>query len=163
MWLFILLILVPIIEIALFIQIGGAIGLWPSLAIVVITALIGSTLLRRQGLAALANVQGSVAGGQNPMDHLAHGAFIIVAGIVLLTPGFFTDAIGFLLLVPPVRAALIKAGAARMTGNANFQVLTHGGQQPPQRDDTIDADYEILNESDGQGGHSGWTKTPPKT
>ena len=90
MWLLILFIAVPIIEIGLFIQVGGFIGFWPTIAIVILTALLGSTLLRSQGMTALGNLQSSVGAGENPMGHIAHGALILVAGVVLLTPGFFT-------------------------------------------------------------------------
>ena len=86
---FAILVAVPIIEIALFIQVGGAIGMWPTLAIVVLTALAGTILLRSQGLATLNTLQNSVASGQNPMEPIAHGALILIAGVLLLTPGFF--------------------------------------------------------------------------
>jgi len=158
MWLLILFIAVPIIEIALFIQVGGFIGLWPTLAIVVLTAFIGTTLLRSQGMAALGNLQNSVGSGQNPMDHIAHGALILIAGVVLLTPGFFTDAVGLALLVPPVRAALIKAGAARMAGNTNIHVFQNGQQQPKSRDNVVDADFTVVDDENQTPGNSGWTK-----
>ena len=116
MWLFGLLVAVPIIEIALFIEVGGAIGLWPTLLIVVLTALAGSILLRSQGLATLTSLQNSVSAGRNPMEPIAHGALILVAGVLLLTPGFFTDAFGLSLMIPTVRALLIRLGAARMAG-----------------------------------------------
>jgi UPF0716 protein FxsA len=160
MWLLFIFIVVPIIEIALFIQVGDAIGLWPTLATVIITAFIGTQLLRAQGLATLSNLQNSVGAGQNPMDHIAHGAMILVAGVVLLTPGFFTDAIGFALLIPPVRAALIKAGAARMAGNVHvsgFGNPQQPHQSPPASDDIVDADFTVIDENQ-KPGNSGWTK-----
>lgn len=158
MWLLILFIAVPIIEIALFIQVGGFIGLWPTLLIVVLTAFIGTTLLRSQGLAALNNLQTSVGSGKNPMDHIAHGALILIAGVVLLTPGFFTDAVGLALLVPPVRAALIKAGAARIAGNANIHVFNNGQQPEETHDDIVDADFTVVDDENTTPGTSGWTK-----
>lgn len=94
---------VPVIEIGLFIQVGGAIGLFPTLAVVVITAVIGSYLLRQQGLNIVMKVQSELAQGQMPVQNLIHGAFIVVAGLLLLTPGFFTDFIGFSLFIPQVR------------------------------------------------------------
>lgn len=112
--LFILLAVVPIIEIALFIQVGGVIGLWPTLATVIGTALAGSWLLRRQGRGAMMRLQESLSRGGDPSGPIADGAMILVAGILLLTPGFFTDACGIALLLPPVRAALIRWGAARL-------------------------------------------------
>ncbi|MEO1774591.1 MAG: FxsA family protein [Pseudomonadota bacterium] len=112
--LFIALVLIPIIEIGLFIEVGGALGLWPTLGIVVLTAAIGTWLLRTQGIGVLQELQTKLQHGEDPSATLANGAMILVAGVVLLTPGFFTDALGFLLLIPPVRAALIRAAAHRV-------------------------------------------------
>ena len=157
MWLLILFIAVPIIEIGLFIQVGGFIGFWPTIAIVILTALLGSTLLRSQGMTALGNLQSSVGAGENPMGHIAHGALILVAGVVLLTPGFFTDAIGLALLIPPVRTLLITAVKARMTGNIHVS----GFDNSPPRDtggDFVDADFTVIDEAGKTPGTSGWTK-----
>lgn len=153
MWLFLGLVLVPIIEIGLFIQLGGFIGLWPTLAIVVITALLGSILLRQQGLSTLENLRRSAESGQSPAGPLANGALILVAGLLLLTPGFFTDSIGFLLMVPPVRALLIKWIAAR--AQMKIYAAAANSQQAP---DIIDGEFEIVD--DEAPGDSGWTKRP---
>ncbi|MEL7415407.1 MAG: FxsA family protein, partial [Pseudomonadota bacterium] len=115
MWIFLALVSVPLIEIALFIQVGGWIGLFPTLATVILTAVLGTMLLRSQGRGELQKLQKSFQEGQDPRGPLAHGALILVAGIVLLTPGFFTDAIGFALLIPPIRARVIDALAKRIT------------------------------------------------
>ena len=106
MRLFLILLAVPVIEIGLFIEIGGWLGTWPTIGLVVLTALIGSILLRQQGLAAMREAQSRLAAGEDPGRLLADGAMILVAGALLLTPGFFTDAVGFLLLVPGVRTVL---------------------------------------------------------
>ena len=103
MWLFFLFVAVPIIEIALFIQIGDLIGLFPTLLIVIATAALGTWLVRGQGLATLSTLRNQVDTFQNPTQQLAHGAMILFAGALLLTPGFFTDGFGFLLLVPRFR------------------------------------------------------------
>ncbi len=76
---------IPIIEIALFIQVGGWLGLWPTLGIVVLTAVIGTYLLRLQGMAELAKLQGSMSNGQSPVGPIANGALILVAGVLLST------------------------------------------------------------------------------
>ena len=166
MWLFIILVAIPIIEIALFIQVGGAIGLWPTLAIVVLTALAGSYLLRSQGLATLATLQDRLQRGGNPLDPLANGALILVAGVLLLTPGFFTDAVGLSLMVPAVRrgviafvAANIRSGSIHVHSNINRAP----DRRPQQRaDDTLDGDYTVVEDDDAQEpakkGDSGWTK-----
>ncbi len=108
MWLFVAFIAVPLIEIALFIQVGGAIGLFSTLAVVVVTAVLGTWLVRSQGAQAMAQLRGSFNEMRDPTEPLAHGAMILFAGALLLTPGFFTDAIGFLLLFPPFRTAALK-------------------------------------------------------
>lgn len=113
--LFLLLLIVPLIEIFLFIKVGGAIGVWWTIGIVILTAIIGTLMLRRQGLAALRNVQSRLAAGENPGRMLADGAMILVAGVLLLTPGFLTDTLGFLLLVPAVRGLLWHRLAPRLT------------------------------------------------
>src|SRR5210317_484928 len=103
MWLFVIFVVVPIVEIALFIEVGGFLGLWPTLAIVVLTALAGSALLRSQGFATLETLQNNLRTGGDPINPIAHGALILVAGVLLLTPGFFTDSVGLSLMIPQVR------------------------------------------------------------
>lgn len=164
MWIFLALVLVPIIEIALFIEVGGFLGLWPTIAIVILTAFLGTVLLRRQGLATLADLQGRLQQGQDPSSTIAHGAMILIAGIVLLTPGFFTDAIGFLLLVPPIRASIIRTIGQRMTASAHVHFHQTGPgfhREPPQADNSvIDGDYKDVTPPEGQDtpGDSGWTR-----
>jgi UPF0716 protein FxsA len=156
MWLFILFVAVPIIEIALFIQVGGWIGLWATLAIVVLTAALGTVLVRAQGLQTLRTLQSNVERGGDPMGPIAHGALILLAGVLLLTPGFFTDAVAVALLIPPVRAAVIRWGAARITVVAAGSVYRsrRSGPRPggPGRAETVEAEYEILDEEPPPGG-----------
>lgn len=111
--LFILFIVVPPVEIGLFIAIGGRIGLVPTMAIVLLTAVIGASLVSRQGRGELVKLQTEFAAGQFPAKPLAHGAMILVSGALLITPGFLTDAIGFSLLSPPIREALRRWGVRR--------------------------------------------------
>jgi len=156
MWVFLVLVVVPIVEIGLFVQLGGFIGLWPTLAIVVATALLGSFLLRKQGLSTLEELRRTAETGQNPAGPLAHGALILVAGLLLLTPGFFTDGIGFLLMVPPVRSVLIRWVAAR--AQMKMYASAANSQQAP---DIIDAEFEVMeDETPRTPGDSGWTKRP---
>ncbi|WP_299648987.1 FxsA family protein [uncultured Jannaschia sp.] len=155
MWLFAIFVAVPIIEIALFIQVGGLIGLFPTLAIVVVTAALGTYLVRKQGLAELRRIQQSLDRLSNPTRPLAHGAMILASGLLLLTPGFFTDAIGFALLVPGVRDAVMRHVRQRI----EVKSFTVGGQpmreQPPARDDVVEGEYV---EVPRRGGPSGWTR-----
>ena len=97
---------VPLLEIFLFIQVGGWIGAWPTVGLVVLTAVTGAFLLRWQGLATLARVQGSLRQGRLPARELVEGMLLVFGGALLLTPGLFTDAIGFLCLVPATRHGL---------------------------------------------------------
>lgn len=108
MWLFALFLILPIIEIALFIQIGGVIGLWPTLGLVVLTALAGSMLMRAQGAKAMRDVQNSFRQLSDPTQPMAHGALILFAGALMLTPGFATDGMGLALLMPGVRSWLLR-------------------------------------------------------
>ncbi len=105
---------VPLIEIGLFIEIGGFIGLWPTLALVVLTAAIGSWQLRTQGLATLARGRQQLDRGQLPARELFDGFCLVIAGAFLLTPGFMTDAIGLALFVPGFRDLLRRSLARRM-------------------------------------------------
>ena len=90
---------VPLIEIGLFIEIGGFIGLWPTLALVILTAVVGSWQLRLQGLATLARARQQLDRGQLPARELFDGFCLVIAGALLLTPGFMTDAVGLALFV----------------------------------------------------------------
>jgi len=113
--LLLLFILVPVIEIGLFIQVGGWLGLWPTLALVLITAFVGASLVRSQGIMTLASVQDRLNRGELPAQQILEGVMLAVAGVLLLTPGFMTDAMGMLVLLPGPRAALAKQVMKRVT------------------------------------------------
>lgn len=106
---FALFMLVPIIEIIGFMQIGSLIGLWPTLGIVILTAIAGSMLLRHQGMTVLFRTQSMIQEGKIPVDEMIDGICLAIAGALLLTPGFFTDIFGFLLFIPPFRRTLAKS------------------------------------------------------
>lgn len=160
MWLFLVFVAVPIIEIALFIEVGGALGLFPTLAIVILTAFAGTVLMRKQGLATLARLQESMQSGGNPAGHLAHGALILIAGVLLLTPGFFTDALGLSFLIPPIRDAVIRWGAARLATRGGVWVSGNRPAGPTDRPDTVEGEFEIVEPEadDARPGRSGWTR-----
>jgi UPF0716 protein FxsA len=152
--LFLLFLIVPLIEIALFIQVGGIIGLWYTLLIVVLTAILGTYLVRSQGLAVLNQLRGSFEELRDPAEPLAHGAMVLFSGALLLTPGFFTDAVGFALMVPAVRSAVFRYFRSRI----DIQSVQFGSKSPPRQDETIiDADYEDLDDP-GPKKPSGWTR-----
>lgn len=143
MWLLFAFIAVPMIEIALFIQVGGVIGIWWTLLIVLATALAGSYLVRHQGLRELGNLQRSFSDLKDPTEPLAYGAMILFAGALLLTPGFFTDAVGLSLLIPGVRRAAFHWIKARVRF-AKFEA--HQPSQEPRRpaDTVIDGEFEEI-------------------
>jgi len=99
----ILFLVVPILEIAVFILVGQQIGLGWTLLLILVTAIIGAYVLRRQGFGLLEEIREDVNAGRVPAAAMAHGVLVLAAGILLLTPGFVTDTIGFLLFVPGVR------------------------------------------------------------
>ena len=159
MWLLILFIMIPLIEIMLFIQVGGAIGMLPTIAIVIVTAVLGAWLVRSQGAMAMSNLRRSMNELSDPTEHLAHGAMILFSGALLLTPGFFTDVIGFALLVPGIRLAVYKAVRARVNVKT-FEMGQAPGVQPrgPQ-DRVIDGDFEeVGTPKPPTHKPSGWTK-----
>jgi UPF0716 protein FxsA len=112
---FVVFTIVPLIEIACFILIGNAIGLWPTLLGVLITALIGSILIRMQGIALLREIRETIGQGRLPTRALGDAMMVGIAGALLLAPGYFTDLIGILLLIPPVRAVIYRFFASRLT------------------------------------------------
>ncbi|MGR5119469.1 FxsA family protein [Vibrio astriarenae] len=101
-------IFVPIIEIALFVQVGGVIGMWPTIALVLLTAIVGASLVRSQGIQTLLSVQSRLEQGELPAQQILEGVMLAVCGVLLLTPGFMTDAMGMIVLLPAPRAALAK-------------------------------------------------------
>ncbi|MBY6154962.1 FxsA family protein [Vannielia litorea] len=152
-----LFIAVPLIEIALFIQVGGLIGLWPTLGIVLVTAVLGTWLVKSQGRQVLADLQGRFNELRDPTEPLAHGAMILFSGALLLTPGFFTDAVGFLLLIPAFRTAAF----AWLRERVKVQSFTMGSgpAQRPARDDVVDGTYrEVTPDKPEIPGNSGWTR-----
>jgi UPF0716 protein FxsA len=163
MWLFAIFVAVPVIEIALFIQVGGFIGLLPTLLIVILTAFLGTYLVRRQGAIALSKLRSSFGELRDPSEPLAHGAMILFSGALLLTPGFFTDAVGFLLLVPAFRARMF----AKMQKRVKFQSFSTTNasgfnvQKPRSTQDSevIDGEWETISTKDIENNDpSGWTR-----
>ncbi len=105
--LLLLFIFVPILEISLLIRMGSVIGFWPTLGIVFLTAIVGAALARSQGFLILFKIREELNRGQLPTDSIVEGVVIFAAGLVLLTPGFLTDSIGFLLLIPNTRKPIV--------------------------------------------------------
>lgn len=111
---FVLLLAVPLAEMVILIEVGARIGSWPTVGLVVATAMVGVGLLKRQGLATLLRGQARLAAGELPLGEVAEGLLLAVAGALLLTPGFVTDGCGFALLTPQVRTRLAAGVLARL-------------------------------------------------
>ncbi|KZX81351.1 hypothetical protein A3715_07410 [Oleiphilus sp. HI0009] len=145
---FLLFIIMPIVEMVLLIQVGSVIGAWYTVGLVLLTAVIGVNLLKRQGLSTLLRAQQKAQQGALPVSEIGEGLLLAVAGALLLTPGFVTDAIGFALLTPGLRSQLAKLVAARMiVSGTQFSHSTYSSQSRSDRfDDAIDAEYEEVHE-----------------
>ncbi|MCK5869184.1 exlusion protein FxsA [Methylococcaceae bacterium HT1] len=105
---FLVFLIVPFIEIYLLLQIGGIVGVFPTILLVVSTAIIGAGLLRQQGLATWQRFQDNLQKGEIPAYEMVEGPILLVGGALLLTPGFFTDVIGFACLIPPARKKIAQ-------------------------------------------------------
>lgn len=140
--LFVLFLLVPLIEIYLLIKVGSIIGAGWTVFAVISTAVIGAGLLRVQGLSTLQRAQVSMAKGEVPAVPMLEGAALVLSGFLLLTPGFFTDTLGFLLLIPVLRQSLIK----RLLKNSQFfyRSQTTRGYQTYSESNIIEG--EIVND-----------------
>ena len=148
------LITMPVIEIAVFIEVGGRIGLWSTLGLIFATALAGAALLRHQGLSTLARARSTIDAGKPPVREILDGVCLVIAGALLLTPGFVTDAIGAVLLVPFLRWPL-QVWAVRwmmthgtVTENADGSVhASASAHWPPRKEDgVIDGEYVEVEE-----------------
>ena len=127
---FLAFLIVPFIEIYLLLQIGGIVGVFPTIALVVLTAVIGVSLLRQQGMATWQRFQDNLQKGELPAYEMVEGPILLVGGALLLTPGFFTDIIGFACLIPQARKRiaqyiiekrLAQAGAAPQQQDSKAQ------------------------------------------
>ena len=144
-----ILIIVLIIEITLFVQVGGAVGLSWTLLIVLATAMLGTRAIRGQGIEALVRAQAQMANGQPPMGEIVHGILILIAGILLLAPGFMTDTLGFLLLFPAARVFVLELTASFILPMlfSGFSTRRRGAQKPTDAK-IIDGDYRVEDPDD---------------
>jgi len=152
-YLLILFIAMPIIEIGVLIRVGGWLGLWTTLAIVILTAVAGTWMLRQQSTSTLMQAQQRLQAGQLPAEQIFEGLLLLVGGVLLLTPGFVTDAVGFACLIPWSRRWLAGQISKRASGGA-MTWTTYGpnqGARPaeprPQRtnsDDIVDGDFREI-------------------
>ena len=141
---FLALLIVPIIEIGIFLQVGQSIGLLATLGLCLATAFIGMALIRHQGMSILARAQSQMQANAVPAREVFDGLCLFMAGAFLMTPGFFTDSFGFLLLVPGLRR-IMMAGLWDAL-KANLTIITPGGHRQPGQsyrpsDDIIEGEF----------------------
>jgi len=160
--LFILFVVVPILEIATFIQMGSLIGLGWTLFSILLTAVIGAFLVRQQGFKALNEARAQSENNEIPVTPVIHGVFILAAGLLLLTPGFVTDAIGFLFLVPPFRLLVAAKVWAWINANMDVKMMHPGaGQGAPHQPNAGGGDFGTV--IDGEAVEVEDGETPSKT
>lgn len=140
---------IPLVELYLFLTVGSEIGLLPTLAVIFLTGVAGAALARAQGLKALARYRETMAAGRVPHETVIEGLLIFVAGALLLLPGFFTDLVGFLLLLPPVRRLAQHRLEASLRDRFRVVSTSTGGAPPPQRQardggDVINVEAEVV-------------------
>jgi len=138
---------IPVIEIYLLIQVGGIIGAGWTILIVIGTAILGASLLRQQGLETWTRLNQRIAQGELPPTILVEGIFLLLSGAFLLTPGFFTDGIGFLFLIPPVRkmfaAYLLRRGMFMAAGmHTSYSSHTTSQSRSNSQQDVIEGEFE---------------------
>lgn len=139
--LFVVFLLVPLLEIYLLLEVGGIIGVGWTIFAVVFTAVLGAALVRMQGFATVNRIRSQMDQGQLPAVELFEGVFLLVAGALLLTPGFFTDAIGFACLTPPFRRAVIHYLIRRGTIVHTRSGPDGPGSSGPAPDEPLEGQY----------------------
>lgn len=146
------LIVVPLVEIAVFIKVGGVLGVWPTVALVIATAVAGTWLIRFQGLSVLARARYALERHTLPVAELFNGVFLLIAGLLLLTPGFVTDAAGFVLLIPPARRVIGLWLWRILQRREGVDVFVDEGDTPTSTDTrVIDGEYRDVTPENGNG------------
>ena len=141
MFLFIaLFILIPIIEISLFIEIGSIIGSFYTIILIFVTAIVGVFFVRQQGISTFQKLTSQLQNLETPVQTMFEGLVILISGILLITPGFFTDALGFLGLIPFSRIIFIKLVAS--------YILSRYGKQSNQNKNTIEGEFIDIDEEE---------------
>jgi UPF0716 protein FxsA len=163
--LLILLVALPLLEIALLIKVGAIIGLWMTLAIIVATFVAGIVVVQHQGLGVARRLMASARDGTPPVVPIMEGMLLMIAGGCLILPGLITDSIGLLLLVPPLRRAcarwIVKSGMP-LTVRVHRHRRHHGQPRPPSRGpaETIDGVFERIDEP--KSDHAARPPGPPQ-
>lgn len=135
----------PMVEIYVLIQVGHQIGALWTIALLIAVAALGSALLRLQGLATLANVRAALARGELPTEAILEGLVLLVAGVLMVTPGFVTDIAGLLCLLPPLRRAIARALGAGLMMRVQRAPGSNGGAGAPSQE-VLEGDYRVERE-----------------
>jgi UPF0716 protein FxsA len=170
MYILLAIILLPIIEIAVFIKVGGLIGLWQTLALILLTAFGGIALLRHQGFAVAQRARESLARNEPPVAEVFDGFCLVAAGVLLLTPGFVTDIFGALLFIPAFRRFLRRRMIGVLRKRGEMRVFMDGaevgpngpfsrGSRPPPG--VIDAEFRDVTPDESGPGAGPTTDLPP--
>ena len=143
---------VSLLEIFVLVKVGSSLGAWPTIMLVIITALVGSALVRSQGLQLLQQLHHRMAQGEMPGQQLIEGVMLLVTGVLLVTPGFVTDFCGLLLLQPKIRGNIAKLVLANVKLNPNVSMSGHYSQsqtgsdapftRPKKDKDVIEGEFE---------------------
>ena len=131
----------PVVEIATFIQFGSFLGTFNTIILIFLTAVIGVYLVRLQGISTILNIQKDIVSGNAPIENIVGGLLILLSGLLLLVPGFVTDSIGFLGLIPFTRKIFANLLIKRFMGQ-------YGVKPQEQNDNIIDAEYVEVNNED---------------
>jgi UPF0716 protein FxsA len=135
----------PLLEIAILIKAGETIGFWPTISLLIGAGVLGVLIIREQGLTMVGRMFAAVNAGQLPFEPMLDGYVLVVAGALLIVPGFLSDIIALLLLVPPVRAWAIRHVLSGFTGGAGFPP---SGTHKPSQPTVIEATYERIDDDD---------------
>lgn len=135
-----LLLALPLLEIAGFVLVGSEIGVLSTIGLVLLSAVLGSILLRVQGFGVMTRIRTEMEAGRDPSKELANGAMIVLAGILLVIPGFISDIVGILLFLPPVRALAWRFLSKRVRFTSDFSGFARRGG--PAGGKTIDLDED---------------------
>ena len=125
-----LFIVVPLAELYLILKVGDVIGWWQTILLLALDSVLGSVLLRTQGRAVWRRFNETMAAGRVPHKELQHGIAVIFGGALLVTPGFLTDILGLLLLLPPTRLVILRLVMRRIARRARARVVAGGGRPP---------------------------------
>ncbi len=146
-----LLLAIPVGEVFIFLEVGSVVGTWPTIGLIVGTAVVGGMILRWQGLQTLARARQQLAANRLPVAEMVEGAALAVAAVLLLTPGFFTDALGTLLLLPPLRRSILRRLLARFAPDARHAGSAGGPESAADGARVIDGEYTVLDDAPEPG------------